>query len=402
MTFDFASEIRRAYWHNLRNYRPSPNPPVGFPPTWYIPGWCASFVTPDDDVDVNYSVNTIKGVDGRSYICPGRPDGTTYWGDYTWTLANYQQIVTGTGVVSAQNIPNPSDPALDGNNLVLNTGAQSQSVAGVRRWISGSLPANYGVMLMPNVANVGSDPLNALNVVVQDGSGRSMVLRFYDNNVDLLTNERGFTSLLAHCPPGQLWEIWIENALNSNGTSTITPWAGTEKIGGIMGTLPLNFGGTPNSTLTFTQQCKAGFNNRESHVKQVQVGISQTPGSMIAVSKPMQFPSFSPARGKIIIHVEDVSVSVNPNGNFRAYVAKETAVGSYWVQVTLEEDLTPYLNTTPPQYVVGEIDNTKRVRRFGGSALFPTGSGRSIRWMIQSDRPTFGVIQSVDTYWDIA
>lgn len=379
MTFDFQ---RAAGFDVMRNYNPSPlpPPPIWPTPTWYAPGWATNFLT--QDIDTQHSVNALWEA-LRSYICPSRTQGGTHLTESFDNSTNLNDLGWLSWRATIVNVVDP-DPGLNGNTLDLQTGPTLGDVAAIQRTLS-PVPASFGVFILPKLIQVGSNPADSLNIQLQNNAGACLKVRFYDNTIETFVS--GSWQLLANHGGNYMWENWIECVDKGNGTHDVQLYLGTQLCGTVNGTLSTGVM-SPNNTLFISQNSSAD-NYRHSQIAGINVGLTQLSDHMIAVS-PKLTPTASPTIGHLKIMVEDVSVNLVPNVNFKATISKDDC--ATWVPVTLCEHLPPWGK--------GEVDNTKDVRVFTGSAPFAAGSGQAVRWCIEELTGCLGVVQGVTMFWD--
>jgi hypothetical protein len=88
--------------------------------------------------------------------------------------------------------------------------------------------------------------------------------------------------------------------------------------------------------------------------------------------------------------VEDVSASLVPGVYLKAFCSKTD--GADWQEIPLTEYL--------PSWGRGEIDNTKDIRTFAGSAAFVAGAGKDVRYCVKSFGGCLPALQGATTFWD--
>lgn len=403
MTFDFQRALGFAL--SARNFRPSPLPVGGgFPPTWYAPGWSTGFLNPANDVDPDHSYgyyaepgweSSPGAGDGRSYVEPSRTKGSNLGFEYfTNGLPNgWTYIATGTGTLGLTWLPDP-DPVIMGNALDMKTNGTVGSLAGICRTIS-TLPGTYGWMALPQLTNVGPNPLDALQILTQNNAGKTLMIRLYDNQVDVSMNG-GWQPLYTGRGGNYIWEVWVMQLDNSDGTHTVKLYSGTEEKASLTGVLP---SGTAfaNNSVTIVQ--RSGTNPwRRSYLRMIMVGTTQLADTMELVCKPFE-ATFSPEVGHVVVMVEDVSKDITINGNVEMFVTKNNVTD--WQKVTLEEVALPNVpGIDLPVWGRGEIGNLKPIRMYVGSIEFMPGSGQTMRWNYKTSGGTFAATHGVTFFWD--
>lgn len=394
MTFDFQRALGFAL--SARNFRPSPLPVGGiFPPTWYAPGWSTGFLNPANDIDTSHSYGYViepgwesspGAGDGRSFVSPARTQGANIFGTSFagglpdgWTNVN---VLTGQQTII--NLTDP-DPAVSGPALDLHSGATVGGIGGVQRVLP-NVPNTFGVMAMPQLYQVGTNPADALWVMIQTNIGRTLMLRFYDNQTDVNLGG-GWVGLYTGRGGNYIWEVWVMCVDNGDGTNTINLYSGTELVGTQTGVMPTGIA-FANNSLTIMQRGAANT-MRRSHIAQINVGTTQLADTMEAVCLPFS-ATFSPEIGHVMLMVEDVSNDVVINDNVEVFVTKDNVAN--WQKVTLAEVV--------PGWGRGEIGNLKPIRMFVGSVEFTPGSGQTMRWNYKTSQGTFAAAQGLGFFWD--
>src|SRR5258708_33252886 len=292
------------------------------------------------------------------------------------------------GIVSE---PDP-DPLIP-NVLDLQTGSTAGAMAGVQRVLPATVPWSFGLMVMPKLCNVGSNPADALLVQQQTASGVYLVTRYYDSHCDVFLDNQWKPGAPFG---GNLWTEWWHQCNWNAGTGQhdVMFYAGTERVGTASGTLP---SGNPNNNNLLAIIQQGATPGRHSKVSIVNVGDSQLPLPMNLCS-PLNVAAASPTRGYVAILAENISQNLcvvgpdplnpNPAANFFSHVSKDDT--GTWAPVALE-DIGPFL--------LGEIDNAKPMRLLAGSGDFAPGSGGGVRYTIETTQDGLFAIQGATGYY---
>lgn len=286
--------------------------------------------------------------DARGYIAPTRSNTDDYAHEDFDSLTGWALGNSGTASAAIVN-PNYPDPAI-GNAVRLATGAALSSTALVQRDF-GSIPASYGLYIMPNLG--GTTAEDALIVQVQNSQQKNLQLRLYASRFEVF-QDGAWRLLIAH--GGAYWtEWWAEVEDQGNGTHKVSLYAGTEYIGSRTGVLPS--GPVNNDGLVVIQQNSGASANRTSQVAALYIGRTQLPDGMRVVFRNKAVAAGNTAT--VLLLVEDVCNWLIPGTDVVASVSSDD--GGSWQTVSLAKSGV---------FSKGGIDSTKDIEILCGQISY--------------------------------
>lgn len=360
-------------------YKPDPVP--GY--TWDPRGFWLSMAG-TDQIDTSHSLNYVWMEGGRSTCSPSRSQGSTLLFESFAGLGAYSLVQTGTAVARTS-IAADGYPNIVGHCITLGTGANLGSVAGIQRTL-GTIPSSFSYQIVVATQAVGSNPLDAFHVWVQNSAAVTLMTRWYNGIVEVFDGY-GWHWLGNIGGAGFFAEAWVECHDNGDGTHTVGLYGGCQLYSTPPWTGVMPTGQLFNNGIYLSQQSGATA-ARYSMIQQFCVGPTQLPDNLTYCT-PVVATGASPTNGHAVLLFEDVSRNCSLGTNLHVFLTKQNT--GTWIEV-------PMIDAG----VVGkgEIDVTADVRRFAGDVCFPAGSGAAMRAYVASNSGAFPVLQGLTVFWD--
>jgi hypothetical protein len=285
---------------------------------------------------------------GENYLSEPWPN-TNLWGGSASGSATRKWISPGAGGTGndAQN-----------NGVQFDTGSAVGSAVWYARVIP-HLPTDYGLFMLPALTSVSAHMedslwLQAQNTVVN----KALVMNLNASGV-YVTDSAGVNHLLATHSPPYVCETWVELKANTDGTTRVRLYQGTQPNGET--TVTLATGNPANAGLVMFQQRSGITPNQSSQLFQVNIGDTQLNDDCFLAWNPIQAP-YDAQSVNILFAVEDVSANIVLNTDLWCdiQIHDTTFIRTHLTELQLD----PTDSAALPW--LGVLDFTKPVRLFCG------------------------------------
>lgn len=318
----------------------------------------------------------------RSGFGPTRSQAESVVVDNFDTLTGWTKSGTGTGTAIIFNNVDLVDPALNGNALKLATGSTINSVARVQKVI-GNVPATFSIGFQSRLNTTGTSGSDAFHIDLQNVNNKELKIRQRYGAFEIF-QDGAWQLCIAHPFHNLFMEAWVEAIDQGDGSHRVQVLLGTQIVFDRIGYLP---GATGVNGLMVIYQESGATTNRSTDLSYIHVGPSQKADNLIIAGKPVAATT-TPTTAKLLLLVEDVSVSVDINNNVIGQVSNDN--GATWQDVIMARRGT---------FCPGEIDPPKNTDIFTGEATL-SGTGMDMRWRVVTCGNNWNFMQGVHLGWE--